>query len=104
MRAFSAAALVSLLLAGCEVGPDPAEMERVRQGTETVRQSLKMPQSALFKGVISPREAVCGEVNASMGLGRTGYERFIVKQGKMTLSSQLPTEAEMDARWADECK
>lgn len=93
-----------LLLAGCDVGPDPAEIERVRQGTETVRKQLALPQSALFKGVVSPRDAVCGEVNASIGLGRTGYERFIVKGGKVTLSSQLTTDAEMDARWAADCK
>ena len=94
---------LALLLAGCDVGPDPAELERVRQGTEAVRQSLKMPQSALFKNVTSPSEAVCGEVNASIGLGRTGYERFIVKGGKVTLASQLPTEAAMEARWAADC-
>ena len=95
--------LAALALAGCDVGPDPAEIARVRDGTETVRKHLKLPETAQFKGVAAHGEAVCGEVNASVGMGRTGYERFIVKQGEVTLASQLSTDAEMDARWKADC-
>lgn len=95
---------LALLLAGCDVGPDPAEMARVREGTEAVRRSLAMPQSALFKDVAAHGENVCGQVNASIGAGHTGYERFIVKAGQVTLSSQLPTESAMEARWAADCR
>lgn len=95
--------LAALALAGCDVGPDPVEVERVRAGTETVRQQLKLPETAQFKGVAAHGEAVCGEVNASVGMGRTGYERFIVKGGKVTLASQLDTDAAMDAQWQADC-
>ena len=97
------ALLLALALAGCGVGPDPAEIARVREGTETVRRTLKHPETAQFKGVTAHGEAVCGQVNASVGMGQTGYERFIVKQGKVTLASQLPTEGEMDALWKADC-
>ncbi len=96
--------LIALMLAGCNVGPDPVEIERVRKGTDTVRSTLKLPETAQFKGVAAHGEVVCGEVNGSVGFGRTGYERFVVKSGKVTLASQLPTEQEMDALWAKECK
>ena len=96
--------LFAVILAGCDVGPDPAEIARVRQGTETVRASLKLPGTAQFKDVAAHGDVVCGQVNASVGVGRTGYEKFIVKDGKVTLTSQLPTEQEMEARWAAECK
>ncbi|ONF96649.1 hypothetical protein [Sphingomonas jeddahensis] len=92
-----------LLLAGCGVEPDASEVARVREGTETVRQQLKLPESAQFKGVTAHDGAVCGEVNASVGMGRTGYERFIVKDGAVTLASQLDTDAEMNARWKADC-
>jgi hypothetical protein len=95
--------LIALALAGCDVAPDPGEVARIRAGTEIVRQQLKQPATAQFKGVAAHGDAVCGEVNASVGMGRTGYERFIVKQGKITLASQLPTDAAMDARWKAEC-
>ena len=95
--------LVALTLAGCEVGPDPNEVARVRAGTEAVRRALSLPDSALFKGVVAHGPAVCGEVNASVGMGRTGYERFIVKGEVVTLASQLPTEAAMNARWKADC-
>jgi len=91
-------------LAGCDVGPDPAEVARVRDGTEAVRRALKQPETAQFKGVAAYGAAVCGEVNASVGMGRTGYERFIVKNGDVTFASQLKTDAEMDARWATDCR
>ncbi|MFL0586294.1 hypothetical protein CA236_07420 [Sphingomonas sp. ABOLG] len=97
------AALLLLALGGCEVAPDRGEVERVRAGTEAVRQQLREPESAQFKGVIAHGDAVCGEVNASVGMGRTGYERFIVKAGKVTLASQLRTDADMDARWKADC-
>ncbi|MDF2493612.1 hypothetical protein [Sphingomonas sp.] len=97
-------ALLLLALGGCEVAPDQQEVERVRAGTEAVRQQLREPETAQFKGVAAHGEAVCGEVNASVGMGRTGYERFIVKQGKVTLASQLSTDAEMDARWKADCR
>ncbi len=92
-----------LALAGCDVAPDQNEVARLREGTETVRQQLKLPESAQFKGVAVHGEAVCGEVNASVGMGRTGYERFIVKDKAVTLASQLPTDAAMDARWKADC-
>ncbi len=97
------AALIALALAGCGVEPDQNEVARLREGTETVRQQLKLPESAQFKGVAVHGAAVCGEVNASVGMGRTGYERFIVKGGEVTLASQLSTDAEMDARWKADC-
>lgn len=103
MRALTLLAL-GLGLAGCDVGPDPAEVARLRDGTEAVRRALKQPETAQFKGVATHREAVCGEVNASVGMGRTGYERFIVKNGAVTFASQLKTDAEMDARWAADCR
>jgi hypothetical protein len=95
--------LLALSLAGCDVGPDPTEVARVREGTEAVRKQLKVPESAQFKGVEAHGDAVCGEVNASVGMGRTGYERFIVEQGAVTLASQLPTDADMEARWKEDC-
>ncbi|OWK31864.1 hypothetical protein [Sphingomonas mucosissima] len=91
-------------IAGCDVGPDPADVNRVREGTEAVRRQLRQPETAQFKGVAAHGDAVCGEVNASVGMGRTGYERFIVKKGEVTLASQLPTDAAMDARWAADCQ
>lgn len=97
------ALLFALALAGCDVGPDPTEIARVRAGTEAVRGVLPLPESAQFKGVRAYGPNVCGEVNASVGLGRTGYERFIVKDGEVTLASQLPSEAAMDARWKADC-
>lgn len=95
---------LALLLAGCNVAPDPAELSVLKQATETVRHQLPQPDSAHFKRVIAYGNAVCGEVNASVGMGRTGYERFILKDGKVTLSSQLPTDEAMNARWAADCK
>ena len=95
--------LFLLALAGCDVAPDQGEVALLRSGTETVRKQLKVPESAQFKNVAVHGQAVCGEVNASVGMGRTGYERFIVKDGKVTLASQLPTDAAMDARWTAEC-
>lgn len=95
--------LLALALAGCDVGPDPGEVARVREGTEMVRRALKLPETALFKGVAAHGANVCGEVNASVGMGRTGYERFVVRQGNVTFASQLPTDAAMDAMWAKEC-
>lgn len=97
------ALLMMLALAGCDVAPDQNEVARLREGTETVRKQLKQPETAQFKNVAVHGAAVCGEVNASVGMGRTGYERFIVKQGKVTLASQLPTDADMDARWKADC-
>lgn len=91
-------------ITGCDVGPDQADVTRVREGTEAVRRVLRQPETAQFKGVTAHRHAVCGEVNASVGMGRTGYERFIVKNGEVTLGSQLPTDADMDARWAADCR
>ena len=91
-------------ITGCGVGPDQADIARVRDGTEAVRRVLKQPETAQFKGVTAYRNAVCGEVNASVGMGRTGYERFIVKNGEVTLGSQLETDAAMDARWAADCQ
>lgn len=98
-RALAAA----LLLSGCNVGPDPAEVARIRSGTEAVRATLAQPDTAQFKNVAAHGEIVCGEVNASVGMGQTGYERFILKDGTVTLASQLPTDAAMDARWAADC-
>ena len=97
------AVFLLLALAGCDVAPDPAEIAKIRQGTDAVRAQLKQPESAQFKGIAAHGEAVCGEVNASVGMGKTGYERFIVKNGTVTLSSQLPTDTAMDARWAADC-
>jgi len=93
-----------LLAAGCDVTPDAGDVERVRRGTEAVKAELKQPETAQFKGVEAYGDAVCGEVNASLGMGRTGYERFIVKDGKVTLASHLPTDAAMDDRWAADCR
>ncbi|OWK31384.1 hypothetical protein [Sphingomonas dokdonensis] len=103
MRALTILAL-AVTVAGCDVGPDPAEVARVRDGTEAVRRALKRPETAQFKGVAAHGGAVCGEVNASVGMGRTGYERFIVRNGEVTFASQLKTDAEMDARWAADCQ
>lgn len=99
-----AALLPAILLAACDVGPDPAEVARIREGTEAVRATLKQPQTAQFKNVAAYGQTVCGEVNASVGMGQTGYERFILKDGKVTLASQLSTDTEMDQRWAADCK
>jgi hypothetical protein len=102
--ALAALLLAPLLLAGCEVGPDPTEVARIRAGTEAVRATLKQPETAQFKSVAAYGETVCGEVNASVGMGQTGYERFILKDGKVTLASQLSTDTERDQRWATDCR
>ena len=103
MRQLACLFLVAALAAcgGPSATSDPA---RIRAGTDAVRKTLQEPQTAQFRNVESYAAAVCGEVNASVGMGRTGYERFVVKGGTVTLESQLPTNAAMDARWAADCK
>lgn len=92
-----------LLLAGCNAGPDKAELDRIRAATAAVKAQLPQPETAQFKNVEAHGSAVCGEVNASVGAGMVGYERFIVTGGAVTIGSQLPTIAAMDARWAKDC-
>jgi hypothetical protein len=95
----------AVLLAACGSGTTAtSDPDQIRAGTDAVRAVLQEPQTAQFRNVESYAGAVCGEVNASVGMGRTGYERFIVKGGKVTLESQLDTNAAMDARVAADCR
>jgi len=98
----------TLLVAGCGVAPDPNEQARLREGTEAVRATLVNPESAVFRAVAvhdgGGARVVCGEVDGGVGLGRTGYERFIVEGDKVVIASQLPTEAAMTERWNRLCR
>ena len=80
--AFSLASAITLAVAGCS--PDPKQA-LITKAEQSVRQSLKDPDSAEFsdvqvKGVVSDDLAVavvCGQVNAKNSFGGyVGYRRF----------------------------
>lgn len=81
-----------------------ADQKMVAAAQDVIRDSLKDPESARFRGVfISPKgRAVCGDVNAknSMG-GYVGFRRFIVARDRRGIEDDETYFAE--SNWVARC-
>jgi hypothetical protein len=83
-------ALAATIAAGGIVAwfwPLPQGVAQSQAAEEAVRNSLKDPDSAMFRGITVYRDGmVCGQVNAknSMG-GYVGFKLFMVRDGKIAI-------------------
>jgi hypothetical protein len=103
-------ASATLLLAafGVQAAPKatratPAKPNAIALAHERVKDALKDPESARFKGEFVGKDgAVCGLVNAKNSYGGYGgFERYIVETDRVQLDGD--EKWKMDSRWEDVC-
>jgi hypothetical protein len=85
------AALV-LFLSACHLIPGSDE-QKIAEARDQVSEGLVEPESAKFRNMTFNRvsNAVCGEVNARNRMGGfTGFTRFFVIPGQVTLEPEVP--------------
>lgn len=81
----------------------------IRKMEEGVRQRLKDPYSAKFRGSSmytgGPARVVCGEVNAKNSFGGyTGFEGFVAAGDVIVLASDMKNQAEFADLWRQACR
>lgn len=99
MKKLLAAAILAGVFASATAKTEQKEILAAR---EAVKNYLKDPDSAKFKGEMLSGTIVCGEVNAKNSYGGYGgSKRYMVQDGMVTLESQeYPL---FDRWWSDNC-
>jgi hypothetical protein len=104
---FASAALL-LAAFGAQAAPKatratPPRPDTIALARERVKDALKDPESARFKGEFVGKDgAVCGLVNARNSYGGYGgFERYIVTAERVQLDGD--EQWKVDSRWEDVC-
>lgn len=78
------------------------QLNNISAAKDNVKNSLKDPSSASFKGeFVSKENYVCGKVNAKNSFGAfAGYKKFINKGGLLLIDDESP---EFSKLWSESC-
>lgn len=96
----SVTAVAAPKLKSAPVKPDPVVVAH-----ERIRDALKDPESARFKGDFAGKDgAICGYVNSKNSYGGyDGFQRYIVRSDNVLIEYDASRTWIVDTRWAEFC-